>query len=120
VLRRWAEEKYRLPWTHKSIQDLTPLELWTRVYEDYYHENKIEIHRGEDGEIKLETDDAMVNKWEEELAMGLDPDITEGLTEDQIRRFYGRPKKKEETGDEEIKEDFNGWNDDFSNYLTNK
>lgn len=84
MLRRWWTDKYRLPWTPDNIEDFTVLELLTEFYEDLFEKDKtalFEASRGEDGEIMFEsTGDDLIDKWEQELAMGIEPDLTEGMS----------------------------------------
>lgn len=83
MLRRWWTDKYKLPWTPKNIDDFTVLDLLTEYYEDLFEKDKtalFEASRGEDGEIIFEsTGDELIDKWEQELAMGIEPDLTEGM-----------------------------------------
>lgn len=84
MLRRWWTSKYRQPWTPSNIEDFTILELLTEFYEDVFEKDKtalFEASRGEDGEIMFEsTGDDLIDKWEQEIAAGLEPDMTEGMT----------------------------------------
>lgn len=84
MLRRWWTKKYSLPWTPSNIGSFTVLDLLVEFYEDLYDNNKealYEASRNEDGEIVFEsTGDPLIDKWEQELAMGIDPDLTEGLS----------------------------------------
>lgn len=92
LLRRWWEDKYRLPWTHETCQDYTYIELLTLFWEDYYHKYPVEAKRISDGkEVKFVTGDPLIDKWEEEIAKGLDPDLTEGLSpEDRAKELAAR------------------------------
>lgn len=57
------------------------MELLTLFWEDYYRKNPIEAKRVGDGkEVKFATGDPLIDKWEEELARGIEPDLTEGLS----------------------------------------
>lgn len=88
MLRRWWTKKYQLPWTPNNICDFTVLDLLTEFYEDLFEDNKTALYeasRDGDGEIMFEsTGDDLIDKWERELAMGLEPDLTEGMSEDSI------------------------------------
>lgn len=90
MLRRWVEDRYSLPLTHESFQDLTPFELLVWFWEDHFERNPIEAKKvGVDDEVQFVTDDPLLNKWEAEIAKGLVPDLMEGLTPEQ------RQKEKE-------------------------
>lgn len=88
MLRRWWTGKYKLPWTPKYIEDLTELDLLVEFYEDLFTEDKtalFEASRNEDGEIVFEsTGDPLIDKWEKELALGMEPDLTEGMTQEDL------------------------------------
>jgi hypothetical protein len=87
MLRRWWTEKYSLPWTHDNVGDFTVLDLLVEFYEDLFEKDKnalYESSRGEDGEITFEsTGDPLIDKWEKELAMGIEPDLMEGMAEEE-------------------------------------
>jgi len=97
MLRRWWTKKYQLPWTPKYIEGLTKFDLVVEFYEDLFDDDKgalLEASRGEDGEIMFEsTGDPLIDKWERELAMGIDPDLNEGLGT-QARRTLEQEKSK--------------------------
>jgi len=83
-----VEEKYKIPWTHEAIQNQTFIELLTNYWEDYYIEHPLEAKKSPSGEVVFQTGDPLIDKWEQELAMGLNPDLTEG--------FSSEEKEKEE------------------------
>jgi hypothetical protein len=113
MLRRWAEEKYHLPWTHSCIQEQTQLELLISFYEDYYHKNKIETHRTEDGEVMLETGDPVIDKWERELAQDLEPDLLDGMSDEYRKRFEDFQNM------ENVEEAMLEFNDDYTGIISN-
>lgn len=81
------ETKFNLPWTHESIQQLSLLELLTMFWEDHYHKNPVETRRTKDGHIIYSnTGDALIDKWERELAMGLQPDLLEGVDPEERKK----------------------------------
>jgi hypothetical protein len=50
-------------------------------WEDHYRKNPTEARRTADGkEVQFVTGDPLLDKWEDEIARGLDPDLTEGLS----------------------------------------
>lgn len=92
-LRGWWTEKYRLPSNHELFQNAVPFNLLIEYYEDYYRdmpEALLGDAKGPDGEIVFtDTGDPLLDKWEEELAQGLTPDLEEGMSEtakEQLRR----------------------------------
>lgn len=55
-------------------------------WEDYYRKHPTDAKRVGGNEVKFVTGDPLIDKWEEELAKGLDPDLTEGLSHEQRER----------------------------------
>ena len=85
-LRLWWVKKYQLPWTHDLAQEQTESDLLVEFYEDIYQKNPSEARKalGKDGEFFFEnTGDPLFDKWERELAVGLTPDLEEGLSQEQ-------------------------------------
>lgn len=81
------EEKFQIPWTHNAIQQLDVFELLIMFWEDYYRKNPIESRRTEDGRVIFQnTGDALIDKWEAEMAAGLEPDLLEGLSPEERAR----------------------------------
>jgi hypothetical protein len=59
-------------------------ELLIMFWEDYYRKNPMESRRTEDGKVVFaNTGDALIDKWERELAMGLTPDLLEGMSQEE-------------------------------------
>lgn len=87
-------------------------------WEDYYRKHPIDAKKTKDGDVRFETGDPLIDKWESELARGLTPDLTEGL--DSVRRELVRRKKEETIKKEELKasldnlEDFEGFSEDYT------
>lgn len=108
ALRRWWTQKYKLPSNHKLFQETTLVDLLIEYYEDEFHENKLEAYRDESGEYFLgDTDDELFNKWEKELQMGIDPDLTEGMS-DEAKEKLKKEQEKYKKGKQlkkEIEED---------------
>lgn len=102
-LRRWWTEKYKLPWTNPAFQESTTLELLTEYFEDDFEKHPNELlkaGKNEDGEIVFEeTGDPIIDKWEREIAMGIEPDLTEGMNAadiaalDQEQAKYSRARQ---------------------------
>ncbi len=116
MLRRWAEEKWKLPWSHEAIQSQTLLELLTGFWEDYYSENTMEAKRGVDGEVYYATGDPFIDKWEEELRQGLVPDLLEGLP--SVHRKAQRASHEQEDQAQLVAKqadaEFEGFSEDYS------
>lgn len=84
LLRRWWTKKYQLPWTHELFQESQSHELLIEFYEDLFENDPramLEAARDEEGEVVFEeTGDPLIDKWEKELAQGITPDLTEGMS----------------------------------------
>lgn len=66
----------------------TEFDLLTEYYEDYYKENPLEAHRNEDGHIQFkDTGDPLIDEWEEKIARGEAPDLTEAFSEEQWKKL---------------------------------
>ena len=88
MLQRWWATKYRLPSIHELFQAQTVEDLLTEFWTDIYEKHPLEMHRTADGNIQLkDTGDPYIDKWEEELAKGLHPDLTEMFTPEQLDRY---------------------------------
>jgi hypothetical protein len=86
ILRRWWTEKYKLPWTHECAQNATIEDLLVEYHEDLYDKDPSEARKAwaDGGEFYFEhTGDPLLDKWEEELAKGLIPDLEEGMSQEQ-------------------------------------
>jgi len=70
---------------HDAFQNSTLEELFVEYYEDYFEKHPSEARKeqaGEDGEFYFtDSGDPLIDKWERELAQGLTPDLTEGMSE---------------------------------------
>jgi hypothetical protein len=66
-------------------------------WEDYYHKHPTDAKRTADGkEVKFVTGDPLLDKWEDEIARGLEPDLTEGLSpKDRDKEMAARRKLDE-------------------------
>jgi hypothetical protein len=114
-----VEDKYRLPWTHEAIQSQSLFELLTRYWECYYEENKNEAHRTESGEVVYQTGDPLIDKWEQEIAAGLEPDLLEGLPSWQREAAMREQqammvKHLSDPGVSSIEEEMEGFSDDYT------
>ena len=90
-------EKYKLPLSHEAFASWSLLDLLTGYWEDYYAKNPTEAKRSADGkEVKFVTGDPLIDKWEDEIAKGIEPDLTEGLTvQDRERVLAAREVNKD-------------------------
>lgn len=65
---------------------------------DYFESNPLEVHRQEDGEIQFtNTGDALIDKWEEDLANGNFPDLTEAFTAESLEKIRNKLSKNKVT-----------------------
>lgn len=48
-------------------------------WEDYYLKNPTHAKMNEKGEVTFRTGDPLIDKWEQEIAAGIEPDLLEGL-----------------------------------------
>lgn len=88
ALAQWWQEKYKLPSNHELFQERTVFDLLTEFYVDKFREKPIEAHRNADGEIQLtDTGDALVDRWEAQIAAGQEPDLWEAFDEESIRHL---------------------------------
>ena len=69
------------------------VELLTLFWEDHYRQNPIDAKKTETGDVVFNTGDPLIDKWEQELASGLVPDLLEGLPKEQ-RDKYKRMQEK--------------------------
>lgn len=101
-LRRWWTKKYQKSWISKEFQEHNIFELLVEYYEDLYDQNNLEAYKDESGEIVFnETGDPLIDKWEEELARGIMPDLTEDLSQEELARLEKekiKSKKAKELG----------------------
>jgi hypothetical protein len=112
-LRRWWVKKYQLPWTHELAQSATLSDILVEFYEDYYTEHPEEARKitSADGEVVFtETGDPLLDKWEQEFAQGLTPDMEEGLSsqeKDKLRKEREKSKRaRQAAGQLEFEEDY--------------
>jgi hypothetical protein len=59
------------------------IEFW----EDYYYENPLEAHRDESGEVRFQTGDPQIDRWEEQVARGEEPDYDEIFSKEQLEKI---------------------------------
>ena len=59
-------------------------------YEDYFEKNPVEAIKAgkdKDGNIQFVTGDPLIDRWEEQIAKGIMPDLTEGMTSEEILKL---------------------------------
>lgn len=120
MLRQWWEEKYQIPWNHESAQSLSLLEMLIAFWEDYYNKHPLDAKRTPTGEVFFNTGDPLIDKWEREIAMGIEPDLLEGLPpearareEAALQRLFAR-QGVTQMAEEAIGE---GFEEDYSTLL---
>lgn len=87
-LRWWWTEKYHRPWTDDAFQDATEEELLTEWWVDYFRENPLEAHKNESGDVVFKhTGDPLIDKWEHQRELGIEPDYEEGMSPSEIERL---------------------------------
>lgn len=103
-MSRWWSQKYSLPSNHELFQQETPIYWLTEYYVDYFEKNPLEVHRTEDGNIQFtDTGDSMVDRWEEQLAAGELPDLTEAFDPESLKKIQSRLKQvKRDTIPEDV------------------
>ena len=92
------------------------MDLLITFWEDHYQRNSLESKRREDGEIMFETGDPLIDKWERELAMGIQPDLFEGLPKKSRQEHEINMKAQRETMQRipDIEANFDGFSEDYS------
>lgn len=87
-----------MPSTHDLFQNATTFDLLVEFFEDQFEKDPnsmLMAAKGDDGEIVFEeTGDPLIDKWEKELAMGLTPDLTEGMSERDKKILENEREKK--------------------------
>lgn len=90
-LKRWWIKKYKLPSNHECFVSQTLFELLVEYHSDYFESNPLEVHRQADGEIQFtDTGDSLIDKWEQDLADGILPDLTEAFSEGSLEKIKAR------------------------------
>lgn len=92
TLRRWWSRKYKRPWQcSEEFGALTIEELLLEYYEDYFEQNPRATMKelvDEKGHYRFaHTGDPLIDKWEDELARGINPDLEEGLDSEAKRQL---------------------------------
>lgn len=84
-VEQWWRQTYKLPSNHELFLNRTIEEHLVDMYEHLFIEKPIEMHRQLDGEVQFtETGDPMIDKWEQELADGYTPDLSEVFSPEEM------------------------------------
>ena len=97
-------KKYKLPWTHEAVQQLTLYDVLVEFYEDHFEEHPNEARKAvaDDGEFFFEnTGDPLLDKWEHELSQGLTPDLQEGMPQ-SVRERLARERDQRKKGQQRV------------------
>lgn len=89
-LERWWRKRYQQSTKSVEFGQYTWFELLIEFYEDFFEEHPIELlkaRKDKDGNIQFKTGDALIDYWEEQIAKGQVPDLTEGMTEEERVKF---------------------------------
>lgn len=82
----WWSRKYRLPSNHELFLERTVFDLLVEYNVDKFQQKPIEAHRNKAGEIQFsETGDELIDKWEEQIAKGEEPDLWESFDEESLK-----------------------------------
>lgn len=81
-LARWWSQKYNLPSNHELFLSRTPAEHLIEYHLDVLYAKPLEAYKTSDGEyVFTDTGDEMIDRWEAQLAAGIDPDLEEAFDE---------------------------------------
>ena len=128
-MRRWWAKKYRRSPKSADFLGYTLWDLLVEFFEDYYGEDKKRMwkdEREETGHIRLpKTGDPLIDRWEEQLAQGVEPDLTEGMLPEErakvkskMRQIVDADKqRREELESRQTDQFFQGGNDIATAYL---
>lgn len=95
TLGRWWSKKYHLPSNHELFTKEDVIYWLTEYYTDFFEDKPIEIYRQEDGEIKFtETGDDLIDEWEEQIARGETPDLTQAFSKESLEAIRTRKTSK--------------------------
>lgn len=80
--------KYKLPSNHDLFLDRTLHDHLVDFYIDKFESKPLEAHRNVDGEIQFtDTGDAVVDRWEEQIAKGEIPDLMEAFDDASLNQL---------------------------------
>lgn len=82
-------------------------------YEDEFEQNRLEAYKDDDGEYFLgDSGDPLIDKWEDELKKGIDPDLTEGMSEASLEKLKKEKQKYEKA--KELSKEVDNINETFT------
>tara|TARA_R100000808_G_C2074491_1_gene100706 strand:+ start:53 stop:565 length:513 start_codon:yes stop_codon:yes gene_type:complete len=97
ILRQWWAKKYHSSPKSDEFQRYTLWEMTIEFFEDYYAQDKKRVWKDERedlGAVELpESGDPLVDRWERQIAEGLEPDLTEGLPEEKRAQIRERAQQ---------------------------
>jgi len=81
------------------FQERTLYDLLVEFFVDYYESKPIESYRNEKGEIQFtDTGDELIDRWEEQIANGIIPDLWEAFDEEskaKVQRILEKQANKD-------------------------
>lgn len=90
---RWWSRKYNLPSNHELFQQETELYWLTEYYVDHFEKNPLEVYKTDDGEYQFtDTGDELIDEWEEQIAQGEIPDLTQAFSKEALQKLKNRKK----------------------------
>ena len=94
----WTKKYQKSPQSDE-YKSYTLFELVVEFFEDYFGENPNEMYTFAPG-ILPNTHDPLVNRWEEQVAIGDTPDLWEGLTPEQAEKIaqWSRKQSQKRSG----------------------
>jgi len=66
-------------------------------WEDYYRKHSLEAKKAKTGEVVFKTGDPLIDKWENEIAQGLVPDLFEGLPPSHREQWKRDQERRQKT-----------------------
>ncbi len=99
-MRRWWTKKYQTSQKSDEFNKYTFWELLIEFFEDYYASDKKRVWKDErkvKGHVRLpKTGNSLIDRWEEQLANGITPDLTEGMLPEKRAKIKDKIKALED------------------------
>lgn len=87
-LAQWWEKKFNLPSNHELFLDRTIFDLLVDFHLDMFEKNPLDAHRNDDGHVQFtDTGDALLDKWEQQIADGEAPDLNEAFSPEAFKKL---------------------------------
>ena len=86
-------------------------------WEDYYLKNPTESKTTKDGNVVFQTGDPLIDKWEQELQLGVTPDLLEGVSS-TFRDKFNKKKEASEKVQEKLEQQMSELGDGFDERYT--